>query len=341
MFFKINNIKKWDSTIKNCPVSTNKYILEKIIISCSTIRPKKKIKVAIGNIKLNEKDIVSSIGNRWIALNPTSKSILYNILNNSYGDYRSKVDLLVLPELFIPVYWLKELVNFSKYSQIAIIAGLQYIKGKGDKIKNYMVAVFPSIQGNWYRNAFIFIREKNDYSPIEKESLARVKHSCQDAKTPQYQIFYWNSVNIATFLCYELTDITARALMKGKCDIIAAPVLNQDTTYFSNIIDSAVRDLHAFIIQANTSIYGDSRVTGPYDRDSKDIFKIKGGDNSNILIGTIDFEAIKQYQTNYYKDLERKVISLRAGKKLSKTQKIKPDIKKLPARFENSRAKRP
>jgi hypothetical protein len=138
-------------------------------------------------------------------------------------------------------------------------------------------------------------------------------------------------------LCYEMTDIIARAMYKGKCDIIAAPVFNPDTTYFSNIIDATVRDLHAFIVQANTSIFGDSRVTGPYDRDSKDIFKIKGGKNDYAIVGTINFKSFVDFQMNYYKKEQAK-IKLKANNTKVK-KKEKPDLKKPSARFKNKRTK--
>ena len=141
-------------------------------------------------------------------------------------------------------------------------------------------------------------------------------------------------------VCYELTDIMARAFLKGRCDFIAASVFNPDTTYFSNIIDSTSRDLHAFIVQANTSFYGDSRVTGPYDRDSKDVFKIKGGDNDHVVIGTINFEKFKDFQINYYKNFKDKILKIQKERnnknpKYPQKDKSKPNIKPLSARFKN------
>lgn len=139
-------------------------------------------------------------------------------------------------------------------------------------------------------------------------------------------------------VCYELTDVMARAILKGKCDFVAASVFNPDTTYFSNIIDSTVRDLHAFVVQANNSFFGDSRVTGPYDRDSKDIFKIKGGDNDHVVIGAVDFWKYKKFQQNYYSDFDKRLKEIEKARKKKnhsypKKPRSKPDIKPLSARF--------
>lgn len=102
--------------------------------------------------------------------------------------------------------------------------------------------------------------------------------------------------------------------------------------------DSAVRDLHAFVVQANTSFYGDSRITGPYDRDSKDIFKIKGGDNDHVVIGTVNFEKLNTYQRNYYGDFEAKLEQIeqerrKKNPKYPQKDKSKPNIKPFSARY--------
>lgn len=103
------------------------------------------------------------------------------------------------------------------------------------------------------------------------------------------------------------------------------------------------------IVQANTSIYGDSRTTGPYDRDSKDVFKIKGGNNDNAIVGTIDLKKFFEFQSKYYKNQKEKIEKLKkqSTKKVSKKRKLtktdkreRPDIKRFSARFQNKRAKK-
>lgn len=204
---------------------------------------------------------------------------------------------------------------------------------------NYIATILPFTTGKRrYKNTFLYIRDKNDYSPIEFVELAKNGYYCLNRNKAEYQIFKWKGIRIAPMVCFELTDVMARAMLKGRCDFVAAPVFNPDTTYFSNIIDSTVRDLHAFVVQANTSFFGDSRVTGPYDRDSKDIFKIKGDDNDHVVIGTVDFGKYKKFQQNYYSEFEKKLKKIESERKRKKfldteKKKVKPDIKPLSARF--------
>jgi hypothetical protein len=346
VFFYINNMNKAYNNVKpnSKQKRIDKYYLEKIDIP-PLIHTKTKMdrfSIAIGNIKLEENDCVSVLENRWNTLTTDKKIELSEMMREAFdGNSENKANLFVLPELYVPIYWLEDLIKFSKNSQIAIVTGLQYVRAGENQVKNYLAAIFPFFDANAHKNAFVYIREKNDYSPIEKEALAKSSFVCCDAKTPQYQIFNWNNINIAAFLCYEFTDIFARALLKGQCDIIAAPEFNKDTTYFSNIIDTTVRDLHVIIAQANTSIFGDSRITGPYDRDNKDIVKIKGDENNHVLMGMVDLKAIMKYQSNYNKELEKKLEPLKKENGVTTGKKVeKPEIKKLPARFQNSRTKR-
>ena len=124
-------------------------------------------------------------------------------------------------------------------------------------------------------------------------------------------------------------------MLKGHCNVIAVPVFNPDTAYFSNIIDSTSRDLHAFVIQANTAEFGDSRITAPYKTDYKNIIKIKGGDNEHVVIEKIELSNLLKYQYNYNDYLQNEILNAKnnsSGDKNKKAQKVKP----LPARYKRN-----
>ena len=305
------------------------YRLEKITIPSKQVEKPKLLNVAVGSINITVEKCLKGL-ERWSNITITDKELLFGILRDAYNCFPNKergTMVLVLPELCYPIYWINDLIRFSKRSGIAVVTGLQYLSDDSKQKYNYLATILPFNSGNkGYRNAFVHIREKNDYSPIEFEVLSQKGFYCRNREVAEYQVFYWKGIRLTPIVCFELTDIMARALLKGNSDVIAASVFNRDTTYFSNIIDSTARDLHAFIIQANTSFLGDSRVTGPYDRDSKDIFKMKGGENDHVVIGSVDFKRLKDYQENY---------SIQSKSKSSSKNRKRPDIKPLPARFKN------
>ena len=328
-------------TSQRKPLIMEEYSLENISWPNQQWHIPEHVNVAVGSIDITIDKCVKAF-HRWKNLKLEDKEMLHKILREAFTCFSSKergTMLLVLPELYVPIYWIGDLIRFSKRSQIAIVTGLQYLGDETKRKYNYMATILPFSTGKKnYRNVYVHIREKNDYSPIEFDELAKEGFCCQNKDIAEYQVFHWKGINLTPILCYELTDIMARALLKGRSDIIAVPEFNSDTTYFSNIIESSVRDLHTFIVQANASHLGDSRVTGPYDRDSKDIFKIKGGDNEHIVIGTIEFKKLKDFQRHYEERLDARLEEIRqeANKnhpEYPKKEKILPEIKPLSARY--------
>lgn len=144
-----------------------------------------------------------------------------------------------------------------------------------------------------------------------------------DKKEPVYTYFDDGKLKYGMLLCYEFTDICARSLYKNRTDIIFVPEYNKDTSYFSNIIETMTRDIHAFIVQSNTSIYGDSRITGPYSRDYRNIVQIKGGENDNLIIGTVNVQEIKDGREKERNDLSTEIHNILAMNDAERKEKKK------------------
>ena len=296
--------------------------------------------VAVANMKLDPS--FENMLNRWMNLSFDYKNVIHNVLYeaNKVCNVKQRIknpSLLVMPEASIPVYWLEEIIKFSKRSKIAIIAGLQLVKGKKNTAHNYILHVFP-FSLNLLDMALVAIREKNDYAPLEKKELSKLGKICEDKERAQYYIFEWCGVNISSMVCFELTDICARAQLKGSCDMLAVPVFNKDTKYFSNIIESTVRDLYTFVIQANTATYGDSRITGPYNHDNKDILRMKGGDNENVIIGTLDLKDYFNHRQTFSSKMDNEIAKNLAeyktkGKVKYNSKPEKRPLKPLSARY--------
>lgn len=268
---------------------------------------KSVIKVAIANVKLDlERCMVG------LPLSNGFKLSRRDFLDFLIKSYEAKVNYILFPEFYLPFKWIPDVLTYVRKTGITVISGLQYAVSDVAAYNN--VAVFGSFKSGGikkYNNACMILREKNDYAPLEKEILALNGLECKDQEQPCYQIFSQNGIKYGLFLCYEFTDIVARALYKNEIDLIFTPENNKDTTYFSNIIESTTRDLHAFIVQANTSQYGDSRIIGPYNRNMRNIVQIKGGDKDAIIIGTIDIGNVKQYQDKEIKEMQDKLMRYR------------------------------
>ncbi|MDE6566554.1 MAG: hypothetical protein K2K70_02335 [Lachnospiraceae bacterium] len=304
-FYEVNQINK--STAGHIAISidnikNNGYILQKIELG-DVSNTKEIVKIAIANIKLDTKRCC--FGLKCAEDVTLNRLDLIAFMNRAYAEGKEKVDFLVFPEFYMPLQWVSDVLAFVRKSGITVISGLQYVTYNNQAYNN--VALFVPIKTGRYSNAALLVREKNDYAPMECELLAIEKYKCNDQIEPVYQVINCNGISYGIFLCYEFTDIVARSLYKDKVDIIFTPEHNRDTSYFSNIIETTARDLHVFIVQANTSIYGDSRITGPYGRNDRNVIQIKGGDRDDIIVGTIELGKVRKYQQKERIEFDKRI----------------------------------
>ena len=114
-----------------------------------------------------------------------------------------------------------------------------------------------------YTDAFINLRLKKWYAPAESKLIKKLGLKVPDTKNISNDLFIWNNLYFAVYDCFELVDIRFRAEFKADLDFLVACEWNKDIKYFNNIVESAARDLHCYVIQVNTSQYGDSKIVAP------------------------------------------------------------------------------
>ncbi len=79
-------------------------------------------------------------------------------------------------------------------------------------------------------------------------------------------------------------------------DFLVSSETNKDTNYFSNIVESAARDIHCYVVQTNDSTYGDSRIVAPANTESMNLVRVKGGENETFLTTTLELQALREHQ---------------------------------------------
>lgn len=244
---------------------------------------------------------------------------------------RNKIEILVFPELSIPVDWFPLLVEKSAKSDFAVIGGLEFYlpglcytddhaKWEGTEVNNYLFSIFP-IRQKHYSTAIPLLRRKNYYAPSEIEIIEGHHFMVRDI-TPSYYRVHWRKTYMAAYNCFELSNISDRSLFKAKVDFISAVEYNSDIPYFSNIAESWARDLHCFILQSNPSQLGDSRIVQPSKTDTKDVLRVSGGMHPLVLTGMLEIKKLREFQRTAYN--------------LQLKDKNHPGFKCTPAQFEHS-----
>lgn len=285
-----------DGNLKFEEIQVNKILKEKhehcYMVSIDT--PKKdKFKVAIGNAKLRKIDIENALTgypNRSLE----RYQQLVDILN---GALKEHVDLLILPENYLPFEWIPNVSRLCANNQMGLITGIEHIRSIDSKIYNLTAAILPYKKDD-NKFAHIVYHHKVHYSPDEIKYINgyRLKH----IEGNEFQLFQWRDLWFSIYCCFELTSIVERALFQSFVDLTIAVEWNQDVLYFSNIIESLCRDLHCYCIQVNSSDYGDSRIIQPTKSITRDIVKSKGGKNYSVLVDEINVCSLRKFQCKEY-----------------------------------------
>jgi len=248
-----------------------------------------KPKIAVANLQLRDEEIYHSLIDRSV-LSRDRKSRLFQIIDQTIA--AKNVNFLVLPELSVPYQWINLISAKVRREEIFTIFGAEYLI-INQNAYNLIVNLIPikiainMAEDNYFTAVIPLIRVKNHYAPSEIEELTGYHLEIPKMGTSLYYLTIWRGVHFTTFNCFELTDITERGAFRSLVDVIFACEYNKDISHFSNIIESASRDVHCYIVQANSANYGDSRITQSTKTVYKDILRAKGGVNPTVLVDYI------------------------------------------------------
>lgn len=206
---------------------------------------------------------------------------------------------LIMPELALPAHWFVRIARKLQGRGISLISGIEYRHSKRRKVQNQVWAAlthtslgFPSL--------FVYMQDKQRPALHEEEDLDQIGglNLAPSAKWTNPPIIQHGDLRFSILICSELSNISYRAALRGKIDALFVPEWNKDTETFNPLVESAALDLHTFVVQCNNRIYGDSRIRAPYkERWQCDILRVKGGVSDYYVIGEIDVQALRRFQS--------------------------------------------
>lgn len=275
----------------------------------------KKTVLKIGLLvnKIDDNEIIDTI----VDNKKYENDVFFEKIKNAFREAsKNEVDYLVAHECYLPASWVDLAAYFCEKYKISFICGLQY-ENCENTCKN-KICVLQYVESSPYCNVIPIIREKNNYSPYEDINFVLNKKEVRNKKDKLNYIIHTYSVNYTTFLCYELTDLNQRAMYKDKVDCVFVPVMNRDTEYFENTINSYSRDIFAYIIQSNSAIYKGTAIYAPFNSDNKIIASGNGGVNNRLIVDEIKINALREYKNTYYDKLSKSLSSCAECKKLNR-----------------------
>lgn len=208
---------------------------------------------------------------------------------------------LILPELALPAHWFIRIARKLQGRGISLITGIEYLHASKSRVRNQVWAAL-SHDGLGFPSLMIYRQDKQRPALHEEQELQRLAGLEMKPdkvwKTPP--IIQHGDLRFTMLICSELTNIRYRADLRGKVDALFVPEWNPDTETFNALVESAALDIHAYIIQCNDRQYGDSRIRAPYkDSWRRDVLRVKGGVTDYCVIGEIDVQALRQFQSSH------------------------------------------
>jgi len=266
-------------------------------------KAKDKITVAIPCFEVGDDSFRAAV---FLKVDPTPDRYLRATrLINAIIRSSPKPDYIIFPELALPEKWFTRFALKLARMGISLISGLDYLlvsdrQAKPLKLVNQVrCSLLTDVLG--YPTPFFHIQNKQSPAPGEKKLLEDFANAVLDAggKTDRPIVIH-GDLHFGILICSELTDIAARAPLRGNIDLLIIPQWNRDLRSFNALVESSAIDLHAYIIQVNNRQYGDSRVRAPAKEEwDRDIVRLKGGRNDYFAIAELDIAALRYFQTNH------------------------------------------
>jgi len=293
--------------------------------------------IKIGNRKAKEDRLRVCLVNKFVDFreskksmqgNPASDNARYEGFNRIFDDIKkvNGADIFIMPEICIPYHFIPQSILFSVYNQVGFITGVEHWRS-GQFIFNFVLTVLP-IQVYDDRDSIVIPRLKNHYAPEEEKAIIKEGFKIPKPKPCNYELILWNETYFSIYYCFELADVRHRNMLLGLVDVLFAPVWNMDVHYYNSLVESASRDMHCFIVLANTTQFGDSRITRPANHIRKDKLRIKGGTVKDhkaiVVVSDLEISRLRDFQTG--------VISVKEGE--PEEQIFKP----LPPNFPSTAA---
>jgi predicted amidohydrolase len=250
-----------------------------------------------------------------------------NTLLNRILKCSVRPDYIVFPELSIPSKWFPRIAKKLWQNGISVIAGVEYIHESEGKVLNQ---VWSSLTTNFfgYPSAIIHRQTKAQPALHEESELFRIANkrmSTSVAGELEKPVINHGRFAFGILICSELTNIEHRRSLRGKVDAVFVPEWNQDVDTFASLVEASALDVHAYIIQVNNRAFGDSRIRLPAKQPwQRDIVRVKGGLEDYFVIGEIDINNLRKFQSVFRSDPDGSFKPVPDGFEIDEKRKMLP-----------------
>jgi len=225
--------------------------------------------------------------------------LLRSLVNRILSEH-PRARYVVLPECSVPLRWAVGIAAALAHNRVSLLAGIEYYRDR--RRPNLRNDCLISLTTTWpgYPTNVLRLQPKLSPSHGEADYLER------KSRYPLYQptgfdavlpVYKHGSLFMGVLLCSDLTNLGNRSYFQGAVDALFVLEWNPDIGTFSFLIEATAHDVHAFVVQINNRIYGDSRIRAPYRDDHKrDLVRVKGGASDYYVLSAIEHVRLRAFQ---------------------------------------------
>ena len=222
-------------------------------------------------------------------------------------------DIVVLPELSVPIGFKNHLRSIAEKMETIIIAGLDYqiiSKEPEPKVSNEAVIVVPRKLKckQIARQTELRLIGKTYASSAEKRKFDEINVMFQ----PRPTVWLFESKTLGNFavaICYDFLDLDRIVLYRNKIQTLFILSHNKDTNSFDHVAEAITRMVFCNVVVCNCGHFGGSLAISPFREPyTRTIYRHSGQKLPNAQLIELPLRSLVQHQQsgtdiNTYKSL--------------------------------------
>jgi predicted amidohydrolase len=216
-----------------------------------------------------------------------------------------KPDIILIPELHIPISKISQIKKFSKKYNVIIIGGIDFQSNPiiRTKIRNRGIICIPDSAGFLSKALRVSSMQfgKTYFTYMERSMFSKGIVGIGPCEAdPEQNMYVFESEQLGNFgvmICSDIFDLERMMLYQGRIHHLFIISLNKDLNTYFAMAESLTRMLYCNVVICNTGHYGGSMAVAPFrDVNQRIIYKYIGQQMFNTHVINIPLIKLEEAQ---------------------------------------------